>query len=420
MPVPKLRFTDDQGQNYPVWTIKPLKDVTNRIIVGLATSVTPYYRKNGVPILRNLNIKENRLDDSDLLYLDEAYAAKQSNKKIHTGDVLTVHTGYVGISCLVPPKYDNCQTFTTLITTTNSAILNNRFFCQYINSPLGLSRVYKVITSGGRSNLNTGDFVNFPTPISSLPEQGKIADFLSTYDRMIDIQSQRVEAMKTRKKGLLQKIFSQEIRFKDNQGRDYPEWKKALFCDLFSSLRKNILSRDALNYECGSLRNIHYGDILVKFPATIQSLDSNIPYVNANKIPKTYDVLKTGDIIIADTAEDETAGKGVELIEDSIPVISGLHTLPYRPKVKFACGYLGYFLNSTQYHKQLLPLLHGIKVLSLTKAELEKTVITYPSLPEQQKIAGFLTAVDAQIDVEEKRLETMKTIKKGLLQQMFI
>lgn len=210
-----------------------------------------------------------------------------------------------------------------------------------------------------------------------------------------------------------------KLRFKDEQGRDYPAWLRAPFGNLFLALRKNALARDTLNYEHGDIKNIHYGDILVKFASTVKSTSPVVPYVNTDKIPKSYDILKCGDIIIADTAEDETAGKGVEIIDDSIPTISGLHTLPYRPQAKFAPGYLGYFLNSPYYHKQLIPLLHGIKVLSVTKEELEKTIISYPTVSEQQKITDFLTAYDTMIDTQTKRVETMKTRKKGLLQKIF-
>ena len=411
MPVPKLRFTDDQGQNYPVWTIKPLKDVTNRIIVGLATSVTPYYRKNGVPILRNLNIKENRLDDSDLLYLDEAYAAKQSNKKIHTGDVLTVHTGYVGISCLVPPKYDNCQTFTTLITTINSAILNNRFFCQYINSPLGLSRVYKVITSGGRSNLNTGDFVNFPTPISSLPEQGKIADFLTIYDHMIDVQAKRVEAMKTRKKGLLQKIFSQEIRFKNDQGQDYPEWEKVTLGNVMDNFSYGM-NAAAKKYD-GVNKYLRITDIDEQ--SHKYRHDS---YVSPNaKLQDKY-ILQCGDICFARTGA--SVGKTYIYDKNDGKVYYAGFLIKGHVKTLYNAYFIYLNTLTDRYAKwvQIMSARTGQPGINMEEYKTYK--IHCPSLPEQQKIADFLTAVDAQIEVEEKRLETMKTIKKGLLQQMFI
>ena len=101
--VPEIRFKSFTGE----WKQCKIKEITDRIIVGLATSVTPYYRESGVPLLRNMNIKENYLDDSDLLYLDEKYAKANESKMIHANDVLTVHTGSnIGLTCITPEKYN--------------------------------------------------------------------------------------------------------------------------------------------------------------------------------------------------------------------------------------------------------------------------------------------------------------------------
>ena len=181
--VPEIRFsgfTED-------WEQRKLKELANRVIVGLATSVTPYYREQGVPILRNLNIKENHLDDSDLLYLDGMYADKQNSKKIRTGDVLTVHTGYIGTSCVVPPQYDNCLTFTTLVTTTNSLKILGDFLSQYLNSQFGMLAVQMVTTQGGRQNLNTNDFVQVEMSYPFIAEQKKICEILSTLDSLLSL-----------------------------------------------------------------------------------------------------------------------------------------------------------------------------------------------------------------------------------------
>ena len=179
------------------WEQRKVGEVSKRVIVGLATSVTPYYREEGVPILRNLNIKENYLDDTDILFLDRPYAESQVSKQIHAGDVLTVHTGYIGISCVVPEKYDNCLTFTTLITTTDDAVLEGAFLAQYLNSEIGMSAVQAVTTQGGRQNLNTNDFVKVEIRYPSLAEQSKICAVLSRIDNLITLhQRQRKNSMR--------------------------------------------------------------------------------------------------------------------------------------------------------------------------------------------------------------------------------
>ena len=201
--VPEIRFsgfTED-------WEQRKLKELANRVIVGLATSVTPYYREQGVPILRNLNIKENHLDDSDLLYLDGMYADKQNSKKIRTGDVLTVHTGYIGTSCVVPPQYDNCLTFTTLVTTTNSLKILGDFLSQYLNSQFGMLAVQMVTTQGGRQNLNTNDFVQVEMSYPFIAEQKKICEILSTLDSLLSLHQRKLEKLRQIKKSMLERMF---------------------------------------------------------------------------------------------------------------------------------------------------------------------------------------------------------------------
>ena len=124
---------------------------------------------------------------------------------------------------------------------------------------------------------------------------------------------------------------------------------------------------------------------------------------------------------MADTAEDETVGKCSELtdIKDKI-VLSGLHTIPLRPKNKFGKGYLGYYLNSGSYHDQLKPLMQGIKVTSISKSALKNTIVSFPrDVSEQEKIGNFFIRIDNLITLHQRKFETLKKLKKGFLQKMF-
>lgn len=207
-PLPKIRLKGFTGE----WKKDRLEDISERVIVGLATSVTPHYRETGIPILRNLNIKSNYLDDTDLLYLDPVYAASQKNKQIHTGDVITVHTGYIGISCVVPPKYNNCLTFTTLITTPKKDRINSEYLSQYLNSEQGLNSIMTLTTQGGRQNLNTGDFVNAPIIYPSLEEQTVIAAILKQIDNEIALVYKMIEERKNQKNAVGKLLLTGVVR----------------------------------------------------------------------------------------------------------------------------------------------------------------------------------------------------------------
>lgn len=211
------------------------------------------------------------------------------------------------------------------------------------------------------------------------------------------------------------------LRFPDfaNNG----EWEKDAFENTFLFLPNNTLSRAELNYENGSTKNVHYGDVLIKFGDCLDVQTNVLPFISdeaiADKLQRSR--LQDGDVVIADTAEDETVGKCTEIFNISGEnVVSGLHTIPVRPKKQFAIPYLGFYFNSDSYRKQLLPLMQGVKVMSISKTAISKTIVAYPNLlSEQCKIGSCLSSMDAYISATKAKLELLKTYKKGLMQKLF-
>jgi type I restriction enzyme S subunit len=199
-------------------------------------------------------------------------------------------------------------------------------------------------------------------------------------------------------------------------------WESITLSDALRPLKTSPFTRDELNYIGGQYQNVHYGDILVSFPSVVDAEKDGLPYVSdsAEGRCSRCTLLQNGDIIIADTAEDEAVGKAIEIqgITDQ-KVVSGLHTMAFRPQEGlFAPGFLGYFLNSSVYHNQLLPLMQGIKVLSISKTAIGDTVIKYPSYKEQEKIVESLSGVDDLIATLDEAIAKKRQIKEGLMQQL--
>lgn len=173
------------------------------------------------------------------------------------------------------------------------------------------------------------------------------------------------------------------------------------------SLQNNTLSRADLSNEAGVAKNVHYGDVLIKFGEVLDVSKEQLPMISDESILTKYKTsfLQNGDVIIADTAEDTTVGKCSEIVglNDEV-VLSGLHTIPYRPVEKFAPKYLGYYLNSDAYHNQLLPLMQGIKVTSISKSAMQDTDIIYPkSKEEQTEIGNYFDALDHLITLHQRK-----------------
>jgi len=201
------------------------------------------------------------------------------------------------------------------------------------------------------------------------------------------------------------------------------DWEEKKFEKNFTGIRNNSLSRDKLNYKEGKAKNIHYGDILVKFGEIVDTEKQQLPFVSDDEIAENLKSsrLINGDIILADAAEDETVGKCVEIQNINKEVIlSGLHTIAARPLQQFAPKYLGYYMNSSSYHDQLIRLMQGTKVLSISKIAIQDTYVRYPSTEEEQrKISEYLTEIDQLITKHQKKLNRLSTLKKSMLEKMF-
>lgn len=191
-----------------------------------------------------------------------------------------------------------------------------------------------------------------------------------------------------------------------NLSQPTSSWEQRKLGDCFDFLKNNTLSRADLNGENGIARNVHYGDILIKFGDCLDGEQSDLPFITDDTVLPKFagSILSEGDVIFADTAEDEAAGKCIELRKlPKEPTISGLHTIPARPRFPFGTGYLGHYLNSDAYHRQLLPLMQGIKVISVSKAALQDTQVRFPSLSEQSAIGVVLSEIDALITLHQRK-----------------
>ncbi len=198
-------------------------------------------------------------------------------------------------------------------------------------------------------------------------------------------------------------------------------WEVRKLGEVCAFLRTNTLSRNQLNDVNGDIHNIHYGDVLVKYPSIIDVQKQSIPFINSEDYKESMiDFIEDGDIVLADTAEDETVGKACEIANiGSEKILSGLHTMLIRPqKGLFSPWFLGYQVNSVSYRKQLQALIQGIKVCSLGKQAIANTYFAVPPLPEQQRIVSVLSLWDTAIEKQTALIEKLILRKRGLMQQL--
>ena len=279
--------------------------------------------------------------------------------------------------------------------------------------------------AGRNKTLGQDNFAELQLTLPQKEEQEKIASFLGAVDTRISQLRRKHELLQTYKRGVMQKIFSQQIRFKSNDGQPFRDWQDKKLNDLFKWVRTNSLSRDALSFESGTIQNIHYGDIHKKFKSQFLLSKEEVPYIIDEIFASNIDLedfCKIGDLVIADASEDYAdIGKAIEIIEvEPNKLVAGLHCFIARPKGAIIVGYSGYLFKSENIRKQIKKIAQGISVLGISKTNLEHLNVPLPCIEEQAKIADFLTAIDKKIEAIAQQIELTEQFKKSLLQKMFV
>ena len=265
---------------------------------------------------------------------------------------------------------------------------------------------------------------------SDLEEQQCIADCLGPLDDLIAAEGGKVDALKQHKQGLMQQLFPRpgetvpKLRFPEF--RVDTTWLAPQLADLYGFKRTNTLSRDNLNYEFGTIRNIHYGDIHTKFKPLFRLENEHVPYVNLDVAPDGFDdeaFCEEGDIVLADASEDlDGVGKAIEVVSlNGERVVAGTHTiLATRRGSVPVVGFGGQLFQSTAVRTGIKREAQGAKVYGISANRISAIPVPVPpTKAEQQKIADCLGSLDDLIAAEGRKLEALRQHKQGLMQQLF-
>lgn len=419
--VPKLRFKGFTEE----WGRRNVSDVAEIVAGGTpSTKIAEYWAPKEIPWLSSGEVHKKYITFTDKM-ISKVGMDNSSAKMVKKNSVLIALAGQ--------GKTRGTVAINRIPLTTNQSIAAMTFIDDIVpefvfsNLEIRYDELRKMSSGdGARGGLNKKIVGDIEIPYTSKTEQQKIGTFFYGLDSIIALHQRKCDKLKEYKKGCLQKMFPRgyadvpEVRFPGFTGA----WERKKFGEVFEGLQNNTLSRAELNIDGGEVKNVHYGDVLIKFGDYIDASRDELPYITNNEITKRYSAsfLRDGDIIIADTAEDETVGKCSEIVGSyGMKILSGLHTIPCRPRQKYAPKFLGYYINSAAYHSQLIPLMHEGKVNSISKSELKHTDLILPkSYDEQAKIGEYFSNLDNLITLHQCEYEKYKELKKGLLQQMFV
>lgn len=262
------------------------------------------------------------------------------------------------------------------------------------------------MTEGGGtniSNLSQALLSKLKIPLPSLPEQQKIAAFLTAVEEKIQRLTKKKDLLEQYKKGMMQKIFNQEIRFKDDNGNDFADWEEKKGNEIFESISNKNHSSDlpilAITQEFGAIPRD-----LIDYQISV-----------TDKSVESYKVVEVGDFIIS----LRSFQGGIEY--SNYKGICSPAYIILRSKVSINNLFYKYYLKTDFYIQQLNSKLEGIRDGKMVSYRYFSEIdLPFPSVEEQNKIADFFTAIDDKINLVNQQLEKTQTFKKGLLQQMFI
>jgi type I restriction enzyme S subunit len=393
--VPKLRFKEFSDE----WKEKKLGEfgkisMCKRIMKDQTTLTgdIPFYK------IGTFGKKADAYIDKKLF---EEYKEKYSFPK--KGDILLSASGTIGRTVIYDGKPAYFQDSNIVWIATNEKIILNSFL-NYLYSNIKWTTENTTI-----ARLYNDNLANMKVNIPFYQEQEKIANFLFSVDKKISLTEEKLELFREYKKGVMQKIFSQELRFKDSNGNDYPEWEEKRLnkiADIYDGTHQTpkYVEKGIPFYSVENITNNNF--INTKFV-------SEEDYIENNKKRK----IEKNDILMTRIG---SIGKS-KLIDWEIVADFYVSLALIKLKDKIYPSYINQFIKSSFFQKELDK--RTLKVAfpqKINLTEIGECLIKLPILKEQQKIADFLSSIDSKIESVKKELEGLREFKKGLLQQMFI
>lgn len=411
MAVPTLRFKSDNGRNYPEWEVKKIIHVSDRINVGFVGSCEYYTDKSGIRFYRTSNLQNGKLIEDDMKYVLKNFHEANKKSQLHKWDILIARHGNSGDAALYDSDEEaNCSNIVMI--RPNLKLVDPKFMVENINSASVQKQVRRLKHGSMQVVLNTKFIGNLDVGIPALPEQRKIAEFLSTINIVIEKQTEIVSAWEERKKGVMQKLFRQEVRFKTDDGREFPAWKKKRIDDIATCFAGATPSTRIPEYwENGTIRWMNSGEVNNR---QIYDTEKRISQLGFDAC--STKMVKSNTVVMALAGQGKTRGM---VAITRVPLCTNQAICAIETNDDICDDYLYQYLQTQYNHLRRISSGNGTNS-RLNLKLIGSYVVPIPCLTEQQKIADCLSSLDAVIEKQKATLAAWKELKKGLLQQMFV
>ena len=403
MNVPQLRFKEFSAK----WLENRIGDITSKIGSGSTPrGGNEVYQSFGIPFIRSQNVNNEQLLLDDVTYISDEINSQMKGSAVRPGDVLLNITGAsIGRSCTVPLDFIKGNVNQHVCIIRLKADYISRFLQPYLSSSRGQKSILRTQVGSGREGLNFEAIKSFKVFTPNTYEQTKIANFLTATQF-----TQKCDLLVQYKKGVMQKIFNQQLRFKDDNGMDFPEWDVVELATVaFKINKKNKDS--AIN--------------VVLTNSATQGIVSQSDYfdrdiANQNNLGGYY-IVETDDFVYNPRISANALVGPIKRNSLKLGVMSPLYTV-----FRFKEGCLDFFeqyFQTNHWHDYMKSVSNsGARHdrMNITNESFFGLPIPYPSKLEQTKIANFLAALDDKINKTQSQLKAVKQYKQALLQQLFV
>lgn len=399
----KLRFLNEDGETYSEWEEKRLGEVAN-LKNGYAFKSSDYSTSGKYKVITIKNVSGSTyVDSNNVSYIKDKPKDLTSHQALKVNDILVSLTGNVGRVSVVNEEHLLLNQRVGLIET-DKDLVNNLFLSIVLSFNRFENTMIKNGQGGAQKNISKGDVESYKINLPSLPEQTKIANFLSNLDERIEAQSKLVELLKEQKQGYSQRLFNGSLRFKKDDGTDYEDWEEKKLGEVFDRVSKK--GRADLPY------------ITVMENRTVERAEQHQGYANkeTEKKKKASKIVLINDFLIDLTSYE----RGIYVSK-----MDGLTSNAYtvlRAKEQHSVIYWKNFFVSHSFVESLKTItpIGARQGKMIEVSRLLEFLINIPSLPEQEKIAAFLSSLDNRIDQQLNKLEQLKQEKQAYMQRVLV
>lgn len=413
MSAPTLRFKEFESKV----EVKKLGNISN-IVVGFVGTVSDQYcdPNEGIPFVRTQNVREGYFSIENLEYVTKEFHKKNKKSQIFNGDVLIARVGAnMGMVCAVENLNTEANCANVIIIKKNSQ-LNSQYLSLFLNSENGQKQIHSGGAGGAQAVFNTTLAKKISFPYFPLQEQAKIASFLSAVDEKISQLTQKHQLLSRYKQGMMQKLFSQQIRFKADDGSEFGEWGTAKIGNIAETIFGYPFDSKEMvedNNGVPLMRGINIGERHIRHTPELDRFFMK----NISKLEKY--IVKENDIVLS--MDGSKVGRNAALVsQKDANSLLVQRVCILRENTFSNIKYIYQWIISNHFHKYVDQVKTSSGIPHISGKQIQEYEIHYPCLEEQTKIANFLSSIDQKIDVVSGQIEQAKLWKKGLLQQMFV